>query len=442
MKKLLLSLLAIIAVCSTASALGVYSGTNFFPYSFYWDYKLENSDDSGKDIVLEIATPETEAECDTVVEFISPINGNLETRNCTKLIFLVNSDEMFRIAAYEENGRIYVHSPETKEFTLYMDFSVSEGESVNLDGKDVTVETVDFIYDRALLKRVKLSGNETSSTWVWNFGPEKIVVPEGSKLPAGEYHFVSSAGGIPSTSGDNYYWTSDIFTMPTFNPENEYYSIGKFWKYSATSINGSGTTSYFGKVVEGDLDKCHVPCRKLTRTNADGTELSDSFEYVCDNGGITYVYDDASEQFIELLNFNIGVLHEAQYDNTDSKVIKIDEIEVQNVIRKRFTFQGYDKDSIWKYWVEGIGESDGNVIPTGMIATDEIIRTEQVFENGKCVFEYCDFANPNVGVYGIGVDENNQTSGNGRIYNLKGQSVDRIIIGEPFIRDGKVYINR
>lgn len=441
MKKVIFVLLSL--VLFQLGAVGQYEyTTKFLPEAgLVWQYQMNDSGNPERNTDLYITLPER-GECDTIVSYHSPLTGEIETRQCKKLIvrtYSTSGEDTFRRAAYEEDGKIYLHSPETMEFSVVMDFSLQEGDHTTIDNAEYEVSRVDFVYQYEPLKRVKLAAEESNISWVWRVGMDKFDIPSGNRLPEGTYMLERVIPWVLPTS-DYELYNSEIFTMPTFNPGNSYYAIDKFWLYSNTAPDDPENPYYYGKLVTGDCEACHVPCRSLAPTNADGDITGDTFEYVCEYDGETYVYEPTSGQFCSLLNFNYDVGKKVS-DDRYADIRDIDEIEVDGITRKRFIFTGWDKDSDWKYWVEGIGESNGNVISPMITPSDNLVRTEKVFENGKCVFTYLDFADPGAGTNGVetvAVPENQHKES--VIYDLGGSRIASPKNGEPFIRNGRVYL--
>lgn len=355
-----------------------------------------------------------------------------ETVSCKQLSITEEGKEPRYVGVFEMLNKIYAYSEKLGRFEIVADYSVSEGRNASISGSEWTADRVDYIEEADLLHlRTILSHDGNSLTQVYGIGSDKFIADSEIWENPGYLEFVS----CELTDGTEV--TADVFALPTFQPTNEYYSIGKEWIIENYNIYDENEHSYSTKRVTADIEFAHMPCRRVSLISPD-TDTERSYYIGCDYNGYVYKYDNECQRLRLALNFNLEVGDLAIANDEMSEVTLIDTVEVNGKEFKRFKFKGADNDSdFWRYWVDGVGASDGNILfdeprPIGMLE-----KMDKCLINGECIFTYEDFSKQS-GVETIGSVANSQQSG--QMFDLSGRRINKASKGEIFITNGHKHI--
>lgn len=341
------------------------------------------------------------------------------------------------VGVYEDQSILYAYSDKTTSFHKVADFSVQEDGVASVSGLDYQVTRKDYIYPEDILRmRMLLSNGEDEICQVYGVGSSFFYAPADSWNNPGRYEFISCE--IPGLQ----ILHSSVFDEPIFIPENTYYTIGKEWtkfSYDPWMPDEMNNTSKY--IVKGDMEYEHIPCRNIEILNSDNI-LVNSVPG-CDSKGKVYRYDGEVCRLRLALDFNLKIGDVASPFDVLSEVIDIDEITVNDIQYKRIIFKGVDQkysngdDSIWRYWVEGIGESNGNIMYPQPMPSFWQERTDECMINGVPIFTYADFSIQSSikGLSDLEPDSDYRIT-----YDVMGRQIKETVPGSIYIRGGKKFV--
>lgn len=200
---------------------------------------------------------------------------------------------------------------------------------------------------------------------------------------------------------------------------------GKVW-YCAQTYYTADFDLPFTMTVCGDTIAGEQTCKKLcfeygrSEGYPELTVIHGNEAAWEDDGALYYWgWDDESEDYapLQVCNFGLNVGDDAW----NSKVVKVDTIEVRGVQRRRLTLD-YVPDIVW---VEGIGVNIDKwprlceeVVPSDFLWN----RVDSCYEDGKLIFTKEDFFAPAV-TNGISTAKS-ATTDDDRIYDLSGRRIE------------------
>lgn len=423
----------LVTVCSALVGLAAdvdyadYPGSDFFKEGQEWTLKYMGSDDATEIATLKVVVGETTEMAADYLDYSDQwVNGSV---SCKKVTVYNGENVVMNTGAYEIVNTIYLYAETSGRFEKVADFSLTENANVDLAGSAYTVDYVDFVFDGSQIrKRDKyVSADENAEIWVYGIGFDKFYLDEAVWGIGGLLQFES----LKDADGTEYVAT--LFNENTFEPTNEFYTLGKQWTYFYSEGFDENRTEYtVKKIVTGDVEYCHMPCRTLT------TEGDPSGTPVCDYNGMVFELGDWG-RFVKTLDFNLEVGDFALEGIEMSEVTEIDEIYVNAFSRKRIKFKGLTEESKWKCWVEGIGANSNNYMYEFEQPTTRLeIRMEECSVNGECVFTYPDFFVSS----GIADRFDTRPAHDGQRYDLFGRQIEAPVQGQLYIESGHLHLAR
>lgn len=373
-------------------------GRNFFSDGQQWTFLHRGADGSlsGRTYTATVAG-------DTAVSYYMDYYGEIVRvdQPCKIIRLNSSSSEKFekRFAAYEWDAEIYVYSDLAQDFVQMLNFNKKEGAKFLYGGEKWQADRVDYTSPGPrLMKRYacsRMSDGRTSS-WAYRAGADRLWLFDGKWDENGMLELSSYFD-----PQDGMEYTTGIFSVPSFIPDNAFYPEGREWTYQSKYYESRGENRLVTMRVGEEKEYFHVPCREV------GYSLEDSDSdgetgLVCSDGQVMY-----APGYMGLLSpqydFRLQPGERALRDEPDSEVVARDVIEIDGRNLIRLVFKGKDKNSDWKYWVESIGGNSAN----DMLPYEEMDDPSEIYRRGSFVelrqgtdvlFEASDFGKEGSGI--------------------------------------------
>lgn len=237
---------------------------------------------------------------------------------------------------------------------------------------------------------------------------------------------------------------AEDFDSPRIIPENKYYKDGMTIKYDGRTA-GSSLNSFVAEFkVVGDTVAFHVPSKKIELWTYGYKERE--FAVFDIEGEVYRTGFSYLKSFKPYVIYNLEVGDRVMKDDDSSEVTDIFEIEIDGVMRRVFRFSGidyYGADAFYGYWIEGVGPNWGDGFDAMMF---RFLYLNGLYRDGECLFSYSSLFN-DVGLESLPEEEdkelyNEEEGEEALIYNLQGVRIERPLSGQPYIRNGRITIDR
>lgn len=230
----------------------------------------------------------------------------------------------------------------------------------------------------------------------------------------------------------------------------EFFTPGKYWivkwgspNYAHTSVMES---ALFKVSLAGDTVVNGRPCVTLRQENLDGKWNGTADPFICyEEGSRIYYYHPWKEDFVCLLDFNLGVGESVECPAPYVATCR-EKQQIRGVERLVVTFDPVDNfddpemDLGRTYWIEGVGTHcivyrDNVFVGPSCFYQYQI---KECYEDGVCIYSEEDMAAFESKVDAIGAD--GVVDADATIYDLHGRRVANPQAGSIYIRGGKKVI--
>ncbi len=356
---------------------------------------------------------------------------------------LVVKEKGEKVSSYdtmERGGKIIVKASTNEKFEPFLDFMTKNQTTVNFATSTSALINVDYIYSGNLLrKRVKCNVEDIPTPYIFGIGTKEWKINKKDWRTNYIYRFISM------TTAEGIQIDETVFEQPKVECDNSFWQQDKRWEYITQYIFGDkqDESSYYKVDGETELNSTDgsMVCPLYRQCESDWSPLPYPGKPVVSVNSQVYTYDSSTQRFMLEYDFNIEEGELALDYDDNSGVKSIDEITVKGKTYKRIIFNGADKDSYWKYWVEDIGANGDNTVHLMPVPTDgSSTRFGACYQGDECIFTYEDFFTPS-GVEINETEERPQTADE-VMYDLQGHRVKNPEPGEITISNGQKVIYR
>lgn len=432
----------IAAVSLLAIAADVMGAKDLYDSYFYelmigqkWQFEvtdLETNEVSIANVVLE-------------GDSINQIYDDLYAGNVVRVIYDNAPEERYYLYNFINDNKtgFDIHSDKLKSGLAILAWDCYEGALCYSDwsNRSNMVTCADYIYvaDRAR-KRMTLQDAESGSEtrYVTGVGLDYFETSTEDWTHRRSYRLIKTE--YPDGTE---FWAKD-FDSPRIVPDNKYYEDGMTIIYDGRQCGSKENTFVAEYRVVGDTVAFHVPSKKIELWISG--EKESEFAVFDIDGQVYRTGFSNLKSFKPYVIYNLEVGDRVMKDDDSSEVTDIFEREIDGVVRRVFRFSGieyYGADAFYGYWIEGVGPNWGDGFDAMMF---RFLYLNGLYRDGECLFSYSSLFN-DVGLESLPEEEdkelyNEEEGEEALIYNLRGVRIERPLSGQPYIRNGRITIDR